>query len=193
MAGGPQSASMMALTQRCLISMSDLLSRLLMEFWEWIVSCKMEDKEAKYCDIKGGTWQASQSRVKGEQEQNRAESGPFYAVSKGTCPGIYRTWREAAEQVWDFSNPVHQRFSTKREAEEFMGVAPEEYQHRWFWSPSAVQCCWNFSLGRAFIRTLASCSCVEIYLTAISCKATLSLITWCCIPMCFILAWKTGL
>lgn len=50
----------------------------------------------------------------------------FYAVKSGYKPGIYETWNECKEQVDGFSGAAYKGFSTRKEAEAFLGVMLEE-------------------------------------------------------------------
>lgn len=45
---------------------------------------------------------------------------PFYAVRKGKCPGIYKTWDEAKAQIQGFKDPEFKKFTTLEEAESFI-------------------------------------------------------------------------
>ncbi|CUN11095.1 ribonuclease H1 domain-containing protein [Turicibacter sanguinis] len=45
----------------------------------------------------------------------------FYAVKNGRKPGIYESWAECFEQVNGFSNAIYKSFTSKLEAEIFMG------------------------------------------------------------------------
>lgn len=45
----------------------------------------------------------------------------YYAVKKGRSKGIYNTWKECEEQVKGYSGGEYKKFSTYREAEEFIG------------------------------------------------------------------------
>lgn len=47
----------------------------------------------------------------------------FYAVKKGLTPGIYLTWPECEANVKGFPGAIYKGFNTKREAEEFLGIA----------------------------------------------------------------------
>ena len=49
------------------------------------------------------------------------DEGRFFAVHAGRVPGIYRSWRECAEQVNGFSGAVFQGFSTAADAVQFLG------------------------------------------------------------------------
>jgi len=44
----------------------------------------------------------------------------YYAVVKGTKPGIYTTWTECSKQVTGVSGSIFKSFPTKKEAEEYM-------------------------------------------------------------------------
>lgn len=44
----------------------------------------------------------------------------FYAVKVGKIPGIYNTWEECKSQVDGFSGAIYKKFSTEREALEFI-------------------------------------------------------------------------
>lgn len=46
----------------------------------------------------------------------------FYAVKKGVKPGIYSSWSECQENIKGFSGAEFKGFSTKEEAEEFLGM-----------------------------------------------------------------------
>ncbi|KAG8998263.1 hypothetical protein FRB94_006961 [Tulasnella sp. JGI-2019a] len=48
----------------------------------------------------------------------------FYAVKRGFKPGIYTTWPECEENTHGFPGALHKKFSTLREAEQFVGVVP---------------------------------------------------------------------
>lgn len=45
----------------------------------------------------------------------------FYAVRKGVCPGIYKSWEECQQNVTGFSGAEFKGFKTLEEAEEYMG------------------------------------------------------------------------
>lgn len=45
----------------------------------------------------------------------------FYAVKKGVCPGIYKSWEECQRNVTGFSGAEFKGFKTLEEAEEYMG------------------------------------------------------------------------
>lgn len=45
----------------------------------------------------------------------------FYAVRKGVCPGIYKSWEECQRNVTGFSGAEFKGFKTLEEAEEYMG------------------------------------------------------------------------
>lgn len=47
----------------------------------------------------------------------------LYAVKRGRQPGLYNTWKEAEEQVKGYRNAVHRAFSSKKEAETFLGTS----------------------------------------------------------------------
>lgn len=47
----------------------------------------------------------------------------YYAVKLGRQPGIYGTWKECQEQVIGFSGAVFKKFSTQKEANEFIELA----------------------------------------------------------------------
>lgn len=44
----------------------------------------------------------------------------FYAVARGTTPGVYKTWREAQIQVKGFPSALYQSFCTEKEANDFI-------------------------------------------------------------------------
>lgn len=44
----------------------------------------------------------------------------FYAVRVGRQPGIYKTWPECLEQIKHFPNQQFKKFSTRKEAEDFV-------------------------------------------------------------------------
>ncbi len=54
----------------------------------------------------------------------------YYAVRVGRCPGIYRTWAEAKQQVHGYSGADHKRFDTLGEAQAFMTGATLD-DRRW--------------------------------------------------------------
>ncbi len=45
----------------------------------------------------------------------------YYSVKAGRKPGIYETWEECKEQVIGFPGAEYKKFSTLKEAEEFLG------------------------------------------------------------------------
>ncbi|MGM0396999.1 MAG: viroplasmin family protein [Bacillota bacterium] len=45
----------------------------------------------------------------------------YYAVKNGLVPGIYDTWDQCKEQVHGFPGAVYKKFTTLKEAEEFIG------------------------------------------------------------------------
>lgn len=49
----------------------------------------------------------------------------YYAVKKGTNPGIYLTWDECKEQVSGFSGAEYRGFATEEEAKAYLGVEEE--------------------------------------------------------------------
>lgn len=49
-------------------------------------------------------------------------SKKFYAVKKGTVPGIYTTWGECQQNVNGFPGAIYKGFATRNAAEEFMGI-----------------------------------------------------------------------
>ena len=46
----------------------------------------------------------------------------YYAVKKGRKPGVYGTWAECKKQVDGFSGATYKSFTTKQEAEAFVGI-----------------------------------------------------------------------
>jgi viroplasmin and RNaseH domain-containing protein len=63
----------------------------------------------------------------------------FYAVAEGRIPGIYNTWQKAKEQTEGFSGALHQRFSSREEAQDWLddqeyersqALHQQERQHR---------------------------------------------------------------
>jgi hypothetical protein len=115
-------ATRWALLRQCLLSMVDLVSRLLRDFREWLMDAAEDDE---FFDAAGGELVESVPRVDAvrvKREVSRANNDTerFYAVARGFRPGIYRTWRETAEQVHGYSRPLYQRFNNEREAEQFM-------------------------------------------------------------------------
>lgn len=52
----------------------------------------------------------------------------YYAVKVGRHPGIYTTWDACKEEVDGFKNAEFKRFSTKDDAEKFMGCQCETTQ-----------------------------------------------------------------
>jgi ribonuclease HI len=57
------------------------------------------------------------TRVK---EDFSSKKDAFYAVRVGRQPGIYKSWVECLEQIKHFSNQQFKKFSTRREAEDFI-------------------------------------------------------------------------
>lgn len=51
----------------------------------------------------------------------------FYAVRKGIVPGIYETWGECQQNVNGFPGAIYKAFSTKEEADEFIGETKESF------------------------------------------------------------------
>lgn len=49
----------------------------------------------------------------------------YYAVKKGTNPGIYLTWDECKEQVSGFSGAEYRGFATEEEAKAYLGLEEE--------------------------------------------------------------------
>ena len=45
----------------------------------------------------------------------------YYAVKDGKKPGIYKTWKECEAQVKGHSGAVYKKFTTEKEAEDFIG------------------------------------------------------------------------
>lgn len=44
----------------------------------------------------------------------------FYAVSRGTRPGVYTDWDSALKQIRGYKNPKYRRFYSRAEAEQFV-------------------------------------------------------------------------
>ena len=44
----------------------------------------------------------------------------YYAVAKGHNVGIYNFWNDAKEQILGYNGAIHKRFSTEKEAEDFI-------------------------------------------------------------------------
>ncbi|RDL38231.1 putative Ribonuclease H [Venustampulla echinocandica] len=44
----------------------------------------------------------------------------FYGVAVGHVPGVYEDWNEAKEQIKDVKGPKYRKFTTRKEAEEFV-------------------------------------------------------------------------
>jgi len=57
------------------------------------------------------------TRVK---EDFSSKKDAFYAVRVGRQPGIYKSWVECLEQIKHFSNQQFKKFSTRKEAEDFI-------------------------------------------------------------------------
>ena len=51
----------------------------------------------------------------------------YYAVRKGTVPGIYTTWAECEEKIKGFQGAVYKSFPTLEEAENYMNKTDEEF------------------------------------------------------------------
>ena len=45
----------------------------------------------------------------------------FYAVKAGRTPGIYESWSDCEKQVKGFGGAIYKSFSTKAEAQAFIG------------------------------------------------------------------------
>lgn len=45
----------------------------------------------------------------------------YYAVRSGKEPGIYITWKECEAQVRGYSGAIYKKFTTKKEADDFIG------------------------------------------------------------------------
>ena len=45
----------------------------------------------------------------------------YYAVKNGKEPGIYKTWKDCEEQVKGHSGAIYKKFTTEKEAEDFIG------------------------------------------------------------------------
>lgn len=46
----------------------------------------------------------------------------YYVVRKGKIPGIYNTWKDCQEQVSGFKGAQFKSFTSKKEADEYMGI-----------------------------------------------------------------------
>ncbi|KAL3682026.1 hypothetical protein R1sor_000048 [Riccia sorocarpa] len=44
----------------------------------------------------------------------------YYAVARGHCPGVYLTWEQSKNQVENFPNARHKKFSTRADAKTFI-------------------------------------------------------------------------
>lgn len=58
------------------------------------------------------------------------QSGGFYAVKNGRCPGIYLSWAECESQVKGFSNARYKKFCTEKEALLFVEGSPNKNDHK---------------------------------------------------------------
>ena len=45
----------------------------------------------------------------------------YYAVKDGKKPGVYETWKDCEEQVKGYSGAVYKKFTTQKEAKDFIG------------------------------------------------------------------------
>lgn len=54
----------------------------------------------------------------------------FYAVKSGKKTGIYTTWDECEQNVKGIKGAVYKSFSTKKEAEEFLGIKSEDKKEK---------------------------------------------------------------
>ena len=52
----------------------------------------------------------------------KIEPAKYYAVRRGRKPGIYTTWSECERQISGYSGQDYRRFSTREEAEEYLGA-----------------------------------------------------------------------
>lgn len=63
----------------------------------------------------------SKASVQCEAPSNAIRTlGPFYAVHRGFCPGIYNTWSQCEAQVKGYEGASFRKFSTKQEADAFV-------------------------------------------------------------------------
>ncbi|KAJ5105195.1 Ribosomal protein L9/RNase H1 N-terminal [Penicillium alfredii] len=53
------------------------------------------------------------------------EQTRFYGIQRGRVPGVYTDWATAQEQIRGFPRPRYRKFSTRKEAEEFVGAEKE--------------------------------------------------------------------
>ncbi len=58
-------------------------------------------------------------------------SSKFYAVKKGKVPGIYRSWTECQTQTKRYSGAIFKSFSTREEAENFIGQENQEVKYEY--------------------------------------------------------------
>ena len=56
----------------------------------------------------------------------------FYAVAKGRLPGIYLTWDACNKQVSGFSGAQYKSFTSRQEAESFIGIKPPSVVDPWY-------------------------------------------------------------
>ncbi|TPX56582.1 hypothetical protein PhCBS80983_g04430 [Powellomyces hirtus] len=57
------------------------------------------------------------------RQPKQAEPKKFYAVRRGLKPGIYTSWGACESNTKSFKGAVYKRFSTRKEAESFIGEA----------------------------------------------------------------------
>lgn len=57
---------------------------------------------------------------------NSQEPTRFYGVQHGHVPGVYTNWAEAQAQIKNFSRPRYKKFSTRKEAEEFVRLGQKQ-------------------------------------------------------------------
>ena len=76
----------------------------------------LSGKDVKSKEIK--LFNSNKEDKKPKDDFNLKDS--FYAVRIGHNPGIYKTWKECQEQIMHFPNQQFKKFSTRKEAEDFI-------------------------------------------------------------------------
>jgi len=92
------------------VDIDDVRNKLTKVEWKWV---KAHNGDPKNEEVDTLAYRAAGGTDK-TNKQN------FYAVVKGHIPGIYTTWDEAKEQVFEFTGAVYKSFKTEVEAKEWV-------------------------------------------------------------------------
>ena len=101
------------------IAIDEVRNKLKVVEWKWV---KAHNGDPKNEEVDTLAYEAAGGTPKTKQK--------FYAVVKGHIPGIYTTWEEAKEQVFEFMGAVYKSFKTEEEAKKWVADTGTSTQKR---------------------------------------------------------------